>query len=51
MIYYNFNHANGKMVERGVTYTGKKDLTSRNVLPVHHFFWQAKIIRKEWLSI
>ena len=24
MIYYNFNHANGRMVERGVTYTGKK---------------------------
>lgn len=51
MIYFNSNHANGRMVERGVTYTGKKDLTSRNVLPVYHFFWQAKIIRKEWLSI
>ena len=31
MIYYNFNHANNRMVERGVAYTGIKDLSSRNV--------------------
>ena len=42
--YLAFNHANGRRVERGVTYRGIKDLTSRNVLPVYHFFRQAKII-------
>ena len=42
MIYYNFNHANGRMVERGVTYTGKKDLTSRNVFASAPFLLASK---------
>ena len=46
MIYYNFNHANNRMVERGVAYTGIKDLTSRNVCQFTTSFGKQKLYAK-----
>ena len=46
MIHYNFNHANNRMVEREVAYTGIKDLTSRNVCQCTISFGKQKLYAK-----